>query len=205
MTSGLMRFATPAGIGTMLRNALGKTLIVGLLFAVAAPGSAAPTQAASAKVETDAAYTLAPGDKLRITVYGAPALGGEIAVNTSGNVAMPLVGDIEAKGKTTETLSAEIRTKLAAGYVNDPRVTVEVLSYRSYYILGEVNKPGEFPYAENLTIQQAVAAAGGYTYRASKHSAFLRRAGGRELHEKLGEDPVYVRPGDTIRIGERYF
>jgi polysaccharide export outer membrane protein len=151
-------------------------------------------------------YGLAAGDKLRITVYSEPALTGEYAINSAGNVAFPLIGDVPAKNGSVEKLAAAITTKLAGGYVKDPRVSVEVLNYRPYYILGEVNKPGEFPYSVNLTIEQAVAAAGGYSYRANKRYAIIRRANEAEEHSvDLRGRPSYVLPGDTIRIGERYF
>ncbi len=154
----------------------------------------------------DAGYRLAPGDKLRITVYNETALTGEYSINTAGNVAMPLIGDVPAKGDGVEKLTAAITAKLAGGYVKDPRVSVEVLNYRPYYILGEINKPGEFPYSVNLTVEQAVAAAGGFTYRANRTTAFVRRAEqAAEGRVALRGAPVYVKPGDTIRIGERYF
>jgi polysaccharide export outer membrane protein len=184
-----------------LRNAT----LWAMLSSLSMPLCAAPATPPDNREETDAAYTLASGDKLRVTVYGAPTLSGDLSVNSAGDIAMPLVGDVPATGRTSEMLASEIRAKLSSGYVLDPRISVEILTYRPYYILGEVSKPGEFPFAQNLTVQQAVAAAGGYTYRASRHRAFVRRAGGPEISEKLGEKPVYVRPGDTIRIGERYF
>jgi polysaccharide export outer membrane protein len=151
-------------------------------------------------------YNLAAGDKLRITVYSEPGLTGEYAINSSGNVAFPLIGDVPATSGPVEKLAAVITSKLASGYVKDPRVNVEVLNYRPYYILGEVNKPGQFPYSVNLTIEQAVAAAGGYSYRANMRYAIVRRANGaQEYSVDLRGRPSYVQPGDTIRIGERYF
>jgi polysaccharide biosynthesis/export protein len=151
-------------------------------------------------------YGLAAGDKLRITVYSEPALTGEYAINSTGNVAFPLIGDVSAANGSVEKLAAAISAKLAQGYVKDPRVNVEVLNYRPYYILGEVNKPGQFPYSVNLTVEQAVAAAGGYSYRANKRYAIVRRANDAEEHSvDLRGRPSYVMPGDTIRIGERYF
>jgi polysaccharide export outer membrane protein len=151
------------------------------------------------------AYTLGAGDKLKINVFNLGEISGEYTIGPAGSVAFPLIGDIKAAGLTTVALSDSIRTKLSEGYVKDPNVTIEVLAYRPYYILGEVNHPGEFPYVADITVEQAIAAAGGYTYRASKHSAFLRRSGGRVRAVKFGQDPIYVMPGDTIRIGERYF
>lgn len=181
-------------------------LVLLALVGVALSGCAsAPSRLADSGMPATS-YGLAAGDKLRITVYSEPALTGEYAINSAGNVAFPLIGDVQAKAESVEQLAAAISAKLAAGYVKDPRVSVEVLNYRPYYILGEVNKPGEFPYSVNLTIEQAVAAAGGYSYRANKRYAIIRRANEPEEHSvDLRGRPSYVMPGDTIRIGERYF
>jgi len=150
-------------------------------------------------------YLLAPGDKLRITVYNEEAMTGEYAISAAGNVAIPPIGDVPATGGGVETLAAAIADRLSRGYVKDPRVAVEVLNYRPYYILGEVTRPGEFPYSVNLTVEQAIAAAGGFTYRANKRFAFIRRAGEETEHSvSMRGRPTYVLPGDTIRIGERY-
>jgi polysaccharide export outer membrane protein len=151
-------------------------------------------------------YALSAGDKLRITVYSEQALTGEYAINSAGNVAFPLIGDIPAANGPVEKLADAISAKLARGYVKDPRVSVEVLNYRPYYILGEVNKPGGFPYSVNLTIEQAVAEAGGYSYRANRRYAIVRRANEAVEHSvDLRGRPSYVLPGDTIRISERFF
>jgi len=165
-----------------------------------------PSPMPIAEVNQTSGYVLAAGDKLRITVYNEPGLTGEYTVSSAGNVALPLIGNVPAKQNSIDALSQAITAKLAGGYVKDPRVSVEVLNYRPYYILGEVNKPGEFPYSVNLTVEQAVAAAGGYTYRANTKSAIVRRAEDAAPHSvSINGRPVYVLPGDTIRIGERYF
>lgn len=151
-------------------------------------------------------YRLGAGDKLRITVYNEPNLTGEFNVTASGTVAFPLIGGIEAGGRTIEQVSQAVATRLAQGYVNDPRVSVEVLNYRPYYILGEVARPGEFPFVSGLTIEQAVAAAGGFSYRANRTHIYMRRARAAEERTVIIRDqPVQVQPGDTIRVGERYF
>lgn len=186
----------------MAKSGLALLAIVGLALSGCA---ATPPPLADSGMPTTS-YKLAAGDKLRITVYSEPALTGEYAINSTGNVAFPLIGDVPASNGPVEQLAAAITAKLAQGYVKDPRVSVEVLNYRPYYILGEVNKPGEFPYSVNLTIEQAVAAAGGYSYRANKRYAIIRRANEPEEHSvDLRGRPSYVMPGDTIRIGERYF
>jgi polysaccharide export outer membrane protein len=152
------------------------------------------------------AYRLAPGDRLRITVFNEVSLSGEYSLTPAGNVAFPLIGLVHAEGKSIEDLQDAITAKLAAGYVNDPRVSAEVILFRPYYILGEVNHPGAFPFAVGLTLDQAVAAAGGFTYRANHHRAFLRRPDeAKEQVVDLRRGPVRIAPGDTVRIGERYF
>jgi polysaccharide export outer membrane protein len=109
------------------------------------------------------AYVLSSGDKLKITVFNVASLSGEYAISPAGEIALPLIGDVKAAGKTVDALSDMIRGELANGFVNDPKVTIEILDYAPYYILGEVNKPGQFPYVSNLTVEQAVATAGGST------------------------------------------
>lgn len=173
------------------------------LNACAANPPPLPATAASAG---DAAYLLGPGDRLRITVYNEINLTGEYAITGSGDVAFPLVGTVPATDRTIEQLQELLTQRLAAGFVNDPKVSVEVMNYRPYFILGEVARPGQYPYAVGMTIEQAVAAAGGYTYRANIKVAFLRRARMPEEHSvDLRGPAVRVLPGDTIRLGERYF
>ncbi len=169
----------------------------------AASPAARPGQDTTAQGEV---YRLGPGDKLRITVFNVESITGEYTISSGGQVAVPLLGAVRADGATTQQLADAIRTGLDGTYVKDPRITVEVLSYRPFYILGEVNQPGEFAYKPNLTLEQAVATAGGYTYRAARKKAYLRRAGEDEQVIKFGRESrvIYVHPGDTIRIGERY-
>jgi protein involved in polysaccharide export with SLBB domain len=177
-----------------------------LLFAVVAVLALAAAGKVPDPVTSVAAYHLAPGDRLRITVFGEERLSGEYSLTPAGNVAFPLIGLVQADGKSVEEVQALITGRLAAGYLKDPKVSAEVITFRPYYILGEVNHPGAFPFAVGLTLNQAVASAGGFTYRANHHRAFLRRADDAKEHMvdlRLG--PVPIAPGDTIRIGERYF
>lgn len=177
-----------------------------VVLAVASVAPAKDTPPASVPSPGVAAYRLAPGDKLRITVFNELALSGEYSLTPAGNVAFPLIGLVHAEGRSVEDLQDAIASKLAAGYVNDPRVSAEVILFRPYYILGEVNRPGAFPFAVGLTLDQAVAAAGGFTYRANHRRAFLRRVDETREHAvDLRVAPVRIAPGDTIRIGERYF
>ncbi|MEL7198559.1 MAG: polysaccharide biosynthesis/export family protein [Pseudomonadota bacterium] len=152
-------------------------------------------------------YRLAAADQLRITVFGEPALSRNYTITTAGDIAFPLLGDIPASGKTAGEFSKFLTNKLSNGYLNDPRVNVEVLNFRPIYVLGEVGRSGEFKYKPELTALQAVALAGGFTYRADRRRVFIRRAGDdTEFTYELDQGrAIYLRPGDTIRVGERYF
>jgi protein involved in polysaccharide export with SLBB domain len=154
---------------------------------------------------TDEHYRLGTGDKLRITVYGEEDLSGEFLVDGSGQVQLPLVGQVKASALTIHEFVAEVIGALKDGYLKDPKVSVEVLNYRPFYIIGEVNKPGEYPFESGLSVLGAVALAGGFTYRADEHDVYVRRAGATK-EETLPTDPTTkVYPGDIIRIPERIF
>jgi polysaccharide export outer membrane protein len=176
------------------------------LLLLLSPVSLHSATAVPGTLSQEVAYRLAPGDKLRITVFNEPTLTGEYSVTSEGTISFPLIGNIPARNTTLTEFQDALRRRLADGYLNDPRVAVEPVAYRPYYILGEVNRPGEYPYSVGLKIEQAVAAAGGYTYRANRRKAFLRRTDDQdERHVDVRKQAVLVSPGDTIRIGERYF
>ena len=150
-------------------------------------------------------YVLSGGDRVRVVVFGDPALGGEFTIAGSGLIAMPLIGEVDVRGLTSTQLQDRIVAKLADGYIQDPRVAVEVLSTRPFYILGEVNRPGQYPFSNGLTVLGAVAQAGGYTYRATTRQVFIKHAGQDvEVAEPVTAKTL-VAPGDTIRIKERWF
>lgn len=152
------------------------------------------------------AYILGPSDRVRIKVYNEPDITGEYEVSRSGYVSIPLAGEIKASGHTTRQLEDAIRARLAKGVITDPRVNVEVAIYAPFYIHGEVKRAGEYPYRAGLTVADAVALAGGFSYRANEQKVYLRRAGTREEMVVFPTDaPIAVLPGDNIRIPERYF
>lgn len=153
----------------------------------------------------EASYKLGPGDRLRVITFGEPSLTGEFIVNEIGRVSLPLIGSVPAGGLTVVQFNDEVERSLSGRFLKNPRVSVEVLNYRPYYILGEVNKPGEYPFINGLTVTNAVATAGGFTYRANVHRVFVR--GQRETREHIAPltDTTPVHPGDTIRIPERLF
>lgn len=150
-------------------------------------------------------YHLGAGDKLRIIVFGEESLTGEFFVSGGGKISFPLIGDIDAVGKTIPELQKAIEAKLADGYLKQPKVSAEVLNYRPFYILGEVMKPGEYPYTNGLTVLNAVATAQGFTYRADKRKVYIRRADTTGEKSEALTPTTPVEPGDTIRIGERLF
>ena len=161
----------------------------------------APVSAAAQPAD----YLLDPADKVRVTVYGEPSLSGEFFISGSGVMSLPLIGEIKAGGMTLGQFQMAVQAALSDGYLKDPRVNAEVLTFRPFYILGEVEKPGTYPYTSGLTVLNAVATAGGFTYRADKRTVWIKHNG--ETSEVKGEltPSIVVAPGDTIRIGERFF
>lgn len=177
-----------------------------LTLALASIGAYTNAVAGEAPLESrEVVVGLSPGDKLKITTYGEPALTGEFVISPAGTISFPLIGEVKAAGLPAADIQKTLTTALADGYVVNPRVTVDVANFRPIYILGEVNKPGEYPYAIGLTVRGAVAKADGFTYRANEKRVFIKSAGETaERGYKLTAD-IPVAPGDTLRIGERYF
>jgi polysaccharide biosynthesis/export protein len=163
-----------------------------------------PSAAPAADNPADS-YVLGPNDRVRLKVYGEPDIAGEYEIDSSGQISVPLAGHIRAAGLTTKQLERAIASALSKGIVRDPRVNVEIALYRPYYILGEVKKSGEYPYRLGLTVMDAIASAGGFTYRANEHKVILRRSGAGAEEVYPLDSPILVFPGDNIRIPERYF
>lgn len=152
-----------------------------------------------------AAYRLGPGDKIRVTVFGETDLSGEYQVDGSGMVRLPLIGTLRAKGDTAQALEASITAALADGYLKQPRVNVEVMTYRPFYIIGAVNRPGEYPYVENMSAMNAVALAGGFTDQAVQGTIYVRHEGSTVEHPVETKDLTRIRPGDVIRVRTSLF
>jgi polysaccharide export outer membrane protein len=182
---------------------LHRKIAIGL--AVLALSGCATTRAAEAPPSrTLSDYHLGAGDKIRIIVYNEPTLSADYAVNANGSLSLPLIGDVRATARTASDLRAEIEQRLGAGYLRRPQVSIDVLVFRPFYILGEVQKPGEYAYSTGMTVLKAVATAQGFTYRADTHHVYLKTAeGSKEVKYPLAN--IDVQPGDTIRIGQRYF
>ena len=190
----------------MLRRALlavaAAAAVIGLSSCIANSGPVAlvPVQSVD-----DASYRLGPGDKLRLITFGEPNLTGEFNVNEIGRASLPLIGSVQAGGLTLSQFSTEVETALAGGYLKNPRVSVEVLNYRPFSILGEVSRPGTYPFISGLTVTNAVATAGGFTYRANIHRVFVRGQRDTREHAVPLTGSTLVHPGDTLRIPERLF
>src|ERR1044072_8478204 len=185
---------------------LAALLLTGLAIMLAGPGAVRAQDPGASEVQRVIAdYRLGSGDKVRVTVFGEDALTGEYLVGGSGKISLPLVGEGEAGGLTISQFQNEVITALKEGYLKDPKVSAEVLNYRPFYILGEVQKPGEYPYSNGLTVLNAVATANGFTYRANTKKVFIKRGGENAEHEYPLTSITQVAPGDTIRIAERFF
>jgi polysaccharide export outer membrane protein len=200
---------------TMHRHLLGALVTFSLLLSpvfgsvtgAAEPASdkvATAPDAAAAK-PTDPGYHLGTGDQLRITVYNETDLSGDYSVDDGGFVRLPLIGQIKAQGLTLVDLEKAIEGKFAAGYLKSPRVSAQITTYRPFYIIGEVNKPGQYSYVNGMNIVTAVALAGGYTYRADDSSVYIRRNGSSEEESDPADETTKIQPGDIIRVSERFF
>ena len=150
-------------------------------------------------------YLLDSGDRVRITVFGQPDLTNTFSVDKAGYVAFPLIGSVAARGMTSKQMEGQIAQRLASGYVRDPDVTVEIDRYRPFFIMGEVGSGGQYSYVPGMTVQNAVAIAGGFTARADQQNADItRHINGQVMTGRVPlSDPIL--PGDTIHIRERLF
>lgn len=179
-------------------RALWMALIAFCFLAGCSPGSGLPELTAN----PDVSYHLGPGDSLLVRVLGADELNGQYTVQDDGTIRMLLIGAVPAAGLTADQVQASIEVKLKAGrYLTQPHASVAILSYRPYYILGEVNGPGGYPYVSGMKVLSAVAAAHGYTYRANQKYVIITRNG----EESKADIMSPIRPDDIIRVPERYF
>lgn len=179
--------------------------VLGIVFSGLSGCASSAARQAYAKPQASEPYTLDSGDKLRVTVFGQPDLSGEFAVDGSGMIAMPLIPPVKAGGLTTTELQASIADALGRTLLRNPNVSVEVTQFRPFYILGEVTSAGQYPFVNGMTIQSAVAIAGGFTYRAYQDEVHVTRKVGDRLVEMDLPTNAPVRPGDTILVEERYF
>ena len=161
--------------------------------------------AAPAPTGYDTAYHLDAGDKLRVVVYGQEGLTNTYAIDASGSITMPLIGSVQARGRTTAGLASAIAAKLRNGYIREPSVAVEIDSYRPFFILGEVQAPGQYPYVPNMTVESAIAIAGGFSPRARRDIVTLTHTDARGAARYEVPLGTSMKPGDTVQVGERWF
>jgi polysaccharide biosynthesis/export protein len=181
------------------------------------PGQAAEHAAASAPVPVPVVYAAYPqaaapapylldaGDRLRVTVFGQDGLTNSYAVDAAGSITMPLVGGLPARGLTTAQLSHALSERLKRGYIREPKVAIEVEAYRPFFIHGEVATPGQYAYLANLTVENAIAIAGGFGPRADRSKVTLSRSINGQTTRATVPLSYPLRPGDTLSIGERWF
>jgi polysaccharide export outer membrane protein len=176
-------------------------LVVALALSACAGNGPRPGPDAS----FEAPYTLDGGDKLRVTVFGQEGLTNSYAVDGAGKISMPLIGRVDARGLTTAQVASNIAGKLRSGFVREPHVAVEVETYRPFFILGEVTAAGQYAFVNNLTVETAIAIAGGFTPRANRSNfTIVRNING--VPSSASVPPYFnVRPGDTITVHERWF
>ncbi len=178
------------------------SILLGLLLAGCQPGGDLPVldQPASGP------YALGTGDELRVTVFGQVQLSTTYFVSPQGTISVPLLGDVAASGHTSAELGTEIAEDLRSRkLVVDPSVSVDIIQYRPIYVLGEVEKPGAYPYQPGLTMLSAVALAGGFTYRGVTSGAtIVRTTGGVAARGRVRPDS-FLQPGDVLSISERFF
>ena len=181
-------------------------------FAAAPRAASAPVVVAApvayvepAPVRYDAAYYLDAGDRLRVVVYGQEGLTNTYAIDAGGSITMPLIGSVPARGRTTAGLAAEISAKLRRGFIREPSVAVEIEAYRPFFILGEVAAPGQYPYVPNMTVESAVAIAGGFSPRALRDRVTVTHTDASGPARFVVPPGSPISPGDTVLVSERWF
>ena len=178
-------------------------LLIGLSFLTGCAST--PTVKDGYHPELVSAYRLDAGDRIRVIVYGQTDLSNTYVVDQAGNIAMPLIGAVPARGRSTSQVEAEIARRLSKGFVRNPDVSVEIARYRPFFAMGEVNAAGQYPYVPGLTVQQAVAIAGGFTPRADTTAVQVTRSADGQIATAVLPLGDAVLPGDTIYVRERHF
>jgi protein involved in polysaccharide export with SLBB domain len=186
-------------------SALAAVLAVGIVVS----GCSSLGQVTEAEQQQNVATALSPklqaGEKIRVTVYNEPSLSGDFPIDPSGFVSLPLAGTLKAAGLTQAELEQALAKKYSSQYLKNPKVTVSVAEFKPFYIIGEVEHPGSFPYTSGLNVLSALAIAGGPTYRASKSTVLIQHPGEPALKEYSIDAAVPILPGDIIKVPQRYF
>jgi len=150
-------------------------------------------------------YRLGAGDRVRVTVYGEEDLSGEFQVDSAGYIRLPLIGQVQASGHSAYQLEGNVEASLENGYLKNPRVSIEVTTYRPFYIIGQVNRPGQYAYVSNMSALDAIGLAGGFTEHAVESTVRIRHEGEGKEHAVAPDETVKVRPGDVIRVDQTLF
>jgi polysaccharide export outer membrane protein len=169
------------------------------------PARGAPVGIPVATHAYDSAYRLDAGDRLRVVVYGQEGLTNSYAIDAGGSITMPLIGAVRARGLTPAALAGSITARLRNGFIREPSVAVEIEAYRPFFILGEVAAPGQYPYVPNMSVEAAVAIAGGFSPRARRDEVMLSHTTEQGIVRAAVPLGTPIDPGDTIQIGERWF
>jgi polysaccharide export outer membrane protein len=181
------------------------SMAYGQAYGMAPAPTAVAYAAAPMPAAYDVAYKLDAGDKLRVVVYGQEGLTNTYAIDAGGSITMPLIGSVPARGRTPAGLASAITAKLRDGYIRDPSVAVEIEAYRPFFILGEVAAPGQYPYVPNMSVESAVAIAGGFSPRARRDRVTLTHTDGSGSMRIVVPLGTALSPGDTVLVGERWF
>jgi protein involved in polysaccharide export with SLBB domain len=179
-------------------------LAVAVLMAACAGNSITDAEQKSLAAAATAPAKLQPGDKIKITVYGEDKLSGDFQLDQAGQISLPLAGTIKAQGLTQSELEKALAKKFRSEYLKDPKVTVTIATLQPYYIMGEVEKPGQYPYQSGLNVLTALAIAGGPTYRANRNTVEIQRHDETTMHDYPISTTVPIFPGDVIKVPERY-
>ncbi len=177
------------------------------LFVAGCAGGSMPSEPAPTRLTTSLdGYLLEPSNRIRVIVFNEQTLSGDFTLDPSGNIAFPLIGSVRAGGVTAKIVAERIEEALArGGYLRSPQVSVEVQTFRPFYVLGEVRQPGEFPYTVGLTVLGAIARAGGFDYRARRDGLVLVREVDGEQREYAANERTPLQPGDVVKVLERRF
>jgi protein involved in polysaccharide export with SLBB domain len=180
-------------------------LVVSAFLSPAAAQGTEQADSAPPAASASSDYRLGSDDRVRLIVFGVDTMSREYPVGPNGSLSLPLIGDVPARGRTVAEITENIRARLADGFVKDPNVSLVIVSFRPFNILGEVNKPGAYAFRDGMTLAGAVALAEGYTYRAQRKYVFIQRAGSDDEKRVQATPALKINAGDTIRVGERYF
>jgi polysaccharide export outer membrane protein len=185
-------------------------LLLAVAFALGGCGAAGLGAATQEDMDATAAAAIATprfqgGEKIKITVYNEPSLSGDYDIDPNGVISLPLAGTVRAVGLTQVQLEQELAKKFRTEYLRNPRVTVAILQYRSVFIVGEVEKQGEYPYKPGLNVLTGMAMAGGGTYRANRNYVLIQHFGEKGMKEYPQSATSMILPGDLIKVPERYF